>query len=78
MLLFSAEAKLLLEKFKKRKKKTFAHKKLKNQPKKLHTFGSWEFSFCPKQPRTSFPFNKFFDPTISVAEGLAKVSVGYM
>ena len=42
-------------------KKKFAHKK-------LHTYGSWEFFFlcstyCPKQPRTSFPFYKFFYPT---------------
>jgi hypothetical protein len=35
----------------------------------LHTYGSWEFFSlqpnCPKQPRTSFPFYKFFYPAIS-------------
>ena len=40
---------------------------LKNQPKKLHTYGSWEVFFlcspdCPKQPRTSFPLYKLFYP----------------
>ena len=35
----------------------------------MHTYGSWEgFLFCspicPKQPRTSFPFYKFFYPTV--------------
>ena len=45
-------------------------KSWKNHPKKLHTYGSWEFFFlcspaCPKQPRTSFLFYNFFYPTIS-------------
>ena len=41
----------------------------------IFAYGSWEFFFlcspdCPKQPRTSFPFYKFFYTTIS-----AKISV---
>ena len=45
-------------------------KSWKKHPKKLHTYGSWEVFFlcspdCPKEPRTSFPFYKFFYPTIS-------------
>ena len=41
--------------------------------KKVHTYGSWDFFLCspncPKQPRNSFPFYKFFYPIVS-----AKVS----
>ena len=48
----------------------FAHEKFKHHPKKLHTYGSWEVFFlcspeCTKQPRTSFPFYKFFYSIIS-------------
>ena len=48
----------------------FGHKKLKKKHlKKLLTYGSWEVFFlcnpyCPKQPRTSFPFYKLFYATI--------------
>ena len=43
---------------------------LKKPLQKLHNYGSWKFFFlcshdCPKQPRTSFPFYKFFYQTIS-------------
>ena len=56
---FSADAKIFLEKI----KKYFAHKK-------LHTYNSWEFFSlcspnCQKLPRPSFPFYKFFYTTIS-------------
>ena len=45
-------------------------KTLKNHPKKLHTYGSWEVFFlcspdCPIQPRTSVSFNKFSYSIIS-------------
>ena len=48
----------------------FLHIDRKNHPKKLHSYGSWEFYFlcspnCPKQPRTSFPFyNSFIQPSL--------------
>ena len=53
-------------------------KSWKKHLKKLHTYGSWEVFFlcspdCPKQPRTSFPFYKFFYPIVS-----AKVSGYYI
>ena len=71
MQLFSADATMFLKKF---KNYFLTLKTLKNNPKKLHTYGSWEFFFlcspdCPKQPRTSFSFYKFFYPIVS-----AKVS----
>ena len=43
MQLFSADATMF---FKKIKKKKLTLKTLKNHPKKLHTYGSWEFFFC--------------------------------
>ena len=64
MYLFSADATISLKKI-----KTFLpHKKLKKPPQKV----AWQLGVfflcspnCPKQPRTSFPFYKFFYPTIS-------------
>jgi hypothetical protein len=48
----------------------FAHIKLKKPTQKVAYFWQLEVLFlcntdCPKQPRTSFPFFKFFYPTIS-------------
>ena len=66
MQLFSADAKIFLNLF---KKIFLPTKSWKNNPKNLLTYGSWEFFLCspdcPKQPRTSFMFCKFFYPIIS-------------
>ena len=48
----------------------FALENIKKHLEKVHTYGSWDSFFlcspdCPKQPRTSFPFYKFFYTTIS-------------
>ena len=52
----------------------FAHKKLKKTTQKVAYLWQLGVVFlcspdCPKQPRTSFPFHKFFYPIVS-----AKVS----
>ena len=52
------------------KKKIFGQKKLKKPPQNVAYLWQLEVFFlcspnCPKQPRTSFPFYKFFYPTIS-------------
>ena len=48
----------------------FAHKKLENHLKKLHTYGSWSVFFSAAWlPRTSFPFYELFYTIVS-----AKVS----
>ena len=54
---------------KKKKKKKIAHKKLKGPLKTVAYLWQLGVFFlcspdCPKQPRTSFPFYKFFYPTI--------------
>ena len=59
-----------LQIFYKKKKKNFAHKKLKKTPQKvayLWQLGGFFLGSpdCPKQPRTSFQFYKLFYPTIS-------------
>ena len=64
----------MLKYFLKIKKKIFAHKKLKKPPQKVAYLWQLGGFFlyspdCRKQPRTSFPFYKFFYPVVS-----AKVS----
>ena len=66
MQIFSVDATMFLKKI---KKIFLPTKSWKNNPKNLLTYGSWEFFLCspdcPKQPKTSFMFCKFFYPIIS-------------
>ena len=65
----------MLKYFLKNWKKKLPSKNWKNHPKKLHYCDNWDFFFfaahCPKHPRTSFLFYRFFYPIVS-----AKVSGG--
>ena len=60
MYLFNVDAKIFLEKL---KKKICPQKVGKKHLEKLLTYGSWKFFLCspacPKQPRSSFLFYKF-------------------
>ena len=56
--------------FRKISKRKFVHKKLKKSPQKvayLQQLGGFFLCSpdCPKQPRTSYPFYKFFYPILS-------------